>query len=243
MRQWNIYETNQSAPNQTLPLPNTAIADLEVLNYNDRSLVVIGGQFNRLVLWDWDQNIDYKVDYQWNRNFKALPVISAYHSLTEVEVSRDGRWLTTADNQGFVTVWDGRAMMECTAQEVNFSSDSSCSPSSIQREQWQVTEDGVAVRAMALSEDGCYLATAADDGEIALWIINPETGMRLQTAPISIESFRGYSPYEIDIKRSDIKRSDDPGHVLIAVDGPNNRPRLYHQSLDAQITCPPPTNL
>ena len=236
VRRWNVHETSQSEPNQTLSLANTAIADLEVLDYNDRSLLAIGGQFNRLVLWDWANYVAYTVDYQWHRNFQAPPVISAYHSLTEVEVSRDERLLVTADNRGFVTVWDGRAVMECAksraAQTSNITSNADtkvvsllCSGRSLQRDQWQVTEDGVAVRAMALSEDGYYLATAADNGSIALWTINPETGMRLQPDPVPIESFRGYSPYEIDIKRS------DRGHVLIAVDGPNNRPRLYHQSL------------
>ncbi|MEB3356013.1 MAG: hypothetical protein VKK04_04755, partial [Synechococcales bacterium] len=247
VRRWDVQASNQATPEQMLFLNDTAIADLEMLDYDNRSLVAIAGQFNRLVLWDWADETAYTVNYGWDRAFPVAPVIGPYHSLTEVEVSRDGRLLATADNRGFVTLWDGQDFVECTGGSGTPSSLAPsgatprittetiplpCPTSAVRLDQWQVTDNGVAVRAMALSEDGCYLTTATDDGAIALWTLDPQQRIRNpQVEPIVVDTLAGYSPYEIDIKQR------DPGHVLIAVDGPDHRARLYQQAVDRSSAC------
>ncbi|MGF1536492.1 MAG: hypothetical protein ACFB4J_08435, partial [Elainellaceae cyanobacterium] len=183
--------------------------------------------------------------------------VGRYHSLTEVEVSGSDQWLLTADNRGFITVWDGQALMQCVRDaaqplvsraDVDAAADATsdsaastvldettplpCSLSSIQRDQWQATEDGAAVRAMSLLTDGCYVATAAADGAIALWPLDPSTGMR-RAEPSVIHRFEDHLPYAIDLKQEDDR-------LLIAADGPNNRVWLRDVAIDAQTRCASP---
>lgn len=242
VRQWDVQASEQSEPSNFLYLRDTAISDLAVLEPQDRSLVAIAGQFNRLVLWDWQWNIAYGINYSWERDFVISPVIGPYHTLTDVEVGNRGRLLATADNSGFVTLWDGQELAECT-QRTTFRSPMNlskgeipvsplpCSQDAIRLEQWQATANGTAVRTMAMTNDGCYLTTASDEGEIMLWVLDPQTGMKSLPDAIPIHQFGNYSPYEIDIKQS------APNQVLIAVDGPDERARLFRHDLQGDAIC------
>ena len=245
VRKWNAQKKHQTTPERVLYLPDTAITDLETLDHEGRSWVAIGGQFNRLLLWDpSENNTVLTTNYSWSRKFNASPVISSYHSLTEIDISSDDRLLVTSDNRGFITVWDSQKLLECRQKELiqTFEVNSggsndviafNCPQPSIQLEQWQATEDGIAVRTMALSGDGCYLATATDKGKISLWILDPKTGKKSELDAITIATFNGYSPYEIDIEQH------DRNHLLFAVDSPGNRARLFKHKLDKRMVCSP----
>ncbi|MGF1538736.1 MAG: hypothetical protein ACFB4J_19920, partial [Elainellaceae cyanobacterium] len=98
---------------ESLVLQDRSISDLETISDGNRSVAAIGGQFNQLVLWDWVHKSAYTVDVEWDYPSAVVPAVGRYHSLTEVEVSGSDQWLLTADNRGFITVWDGQALMQC----------------------------------------------------------------------------------------------------------------------------------
>jgi WD40 repeat protein len=247
IRQWNVSQGLASAAHKQLYLGNYSVADIDVLTRNSRSLVVIGASFNRFVVWDWRGDIAFDIPYEWSFSFDIEPVISRFHLITDIEVNSDIPLVATADNTGIVTIWDGNELMDCTAdssrlrEEQEAADESSNSPiypfpcassaHAFRLDQWQASTDGVAVRSMALSENGCYLATATADGSIDLWSLNTTTGERLRSEPIQIHHFQDHVPYEIDIRRR------DTNHLLIAVDAPGNRVHLFEHKIDIRQDC------
>jgi WD40 repeat protein len=72
--------------------------------------------------------------------------------------------LAIADTQGHISLWDSQACLErrgrCEAID----------------KPW-LGHEGSPVRAVALSADGCFLASAADDGRVTLWALDGQ-GLR-----------------------------------------------------------------
>ncbi|MEM9978470.1 MAG: WD40 repeat domain-containing protein, partial [Cyanobacteria bacterium P01_D01_bin.2] len=100
-----------------------------------------------------------------------------------------------------------------------------CSPAQI--DQWQAGHQGSAVRSVALTDNGCYLASTGDSGRISLWPI-AATGERHRASPIGLASFANTSsPNSIDIHLT----TDNV--VLVATDTPGQQLQVYRKQLNS----------
>ncbi|NJL22553.1 MAG: WD40 repeat domain-containing protein [Leptolyngbyaceae cyanobacterium SM1_3_5] len=206
----------------------SAISALSVIDLKEqnRSIVAIAGQYNKFVLWDWERNRQYPVTYRWERTASIQPVIGKYDYINSVAVAKDAPILAMADNRGFITLWNVADLNRCTATPNN-------TPCNIAfREQWQASDEGQSVRSVALSDDGCYLASTGDDGRVMLWLIgeqnrNPNQSPNRET----IAAFPDTALRAVDIQHP------ASGYVLVAFNAPDNQVRLHRQSVDAS-SCP-----
>jgi WD40 repeat protein len=229
-----------------------AIRALAVVGEDDRYLA-IAGRYNQLKLLDL-QSIDRQPG---NRNAGAtsgVPVRSLpYNSggseayimgLARAE-SQPNR-LAVADNQGQISLWD---VGQCLAPLVAPRSDASGSTTTpitgsepIARsaiigdckpiESWP-GHGGAAVNAVALSGDGCYLASAGDDGKVRLWPLTKRGTRRSEQVNGQVLSQSRQRFNSVDL----IRRRD---RLLIASGGDDHRVRLDSVAIDrSERDCSP----
>lgn len=156
--QWDLRDVERSAATPEAIAPNLikqfnfAVYALKLVGNNDRTLAV-AGQLNQFVLWNWLDNTETVVPYREGGKDAYI------NSLDTAEFHPN--LLATADNQGYITVWN---MQPC----LNGGAD-------CQRiEQWNDGHNGQPVRSVALSENGCYLVSGGDDGRVMLWPLNTD---------------------------------------------------------------------
>jgi WD40 repeat protein len=125
-----------------------AVYALELVG-NDTQTLAIAGQYNSLVLWNLSDNSRQELPY---------PVPGSQEdyifSIDAAEFNRN--LLATADQQGYITLWN---LNQCLGSNRN------CQPT----DRWSTGHGDQPVQAVALSADGCYLATGGADGGIMLW--------------------------------------------------------------------------
>ncbi len=124
-----------------------AVYDLAVVGTGSTNLAV-GGRYNRLVVWNMNSNQIRRVPYRegdQNDYIQSLAVAADKPNL-----------MATADNQGYITLWD---MSECLVK------DTPCE----MLDEWSFGHGRKPVRSLKLSKNGCYLASAGDDGREMLW--------------------------------------------------------------------------
>jgi WD40 repeat protein len=129
-----------------------AVYDIGVVGTGGANLA-IGGRYNRLVVWNIQSNQIRRVPYRegdQNSYIQSLAVAADKPNL-----------MATADNQGYITLWD---MRQCLAK------DTKCEI----LDEWRNGHGGKPVRSVTLSKDGCYLASAGDDGREMLWSLAPD---------------------------------------------------------------------
>lgn len=129
----------QPAANRTPALGFAAYALAPVGDAGDT--LAIGGQFNQLVLWNWQKNTQTALKYPPGSKDDYIL------SLATAEYQPD--LLAVATNQGKLTLL-------------------SCNQGSCQiTDEWQGSDRPL--QAIALSPNGCYLASTGDDGRVMLW--------------------------------------------------------------------------
>jgi hypothetical protein len=205
VRQWDLNQADQvRSPNRAATLRPTqtqqvgfAIQSLAVVG-GDADLLAIAGRFNRLVLWNAADNSLIPADY---------PAGDANDYITDIAAAdqRPER-LATADNQGQIMLWNLRNCLD---------GDSVCNDVSREPD----AHDGEPVRAVALSANGCFLASGGDDGRVKLWTVDG-FGQILTGRTI------GRSPQPINT----VDMIQLPNRILVASGNNNNRIRLYHVS-------------
>lgn len=129
-----------------------AVYDLAVVGMGGTNLA-IGGRYNRLVVWNITSNQIRRVPYRPGGKddyIQSLAVAADRPNL-----------MATADNQGYITLWD---MRQCLVK------DTKCQ----NLDEWSTGHGKKPVRSVTLSKDGCYLASAGDDGREMLWPLTTE---------------------------------------------------------------------
>jgi WD40 repeat protein len=214
-----------------------AIRALAVVGEADRYLA-IAGRYNQLKLLDL-QSIDPELGSQ---NAAAMPGVSVrslpYNSggseayimgLARAE-SQPNR-LAVADNQGQISLWD---LGQCMAPDAASSAkglapivgarpapiSGDCKPI----ESWP-GHGGAAVNALALSANGCYLASAGDDGKVRLWPLTNRGTRRSEQVNGQVLSESSQRFNSVDL----IQRRD---RLLIASGGDDHRVRLDSVAVD-----------
>jgi WD40 repeat protein len=176
-----------------------AVRALALVGQN-QSHLAIAGRFNQLSLWDLKNN-------------KLRQVTSASGSQEDYIFSlataeNQPNLLVTSDNQGNIKILNLRSCLAGTGEcEIV--------------DEWK--PDKQAVRAVALSADGCYLASAGDDGKARLWALNAK-GQRTQNQDIT--AGKVLQQLSQPLNTVDIIRIQD--EVLVASGGDDRGVRVQH---------------
>lgn len=219
--QWEI-DPNQfkggedKRPVRQLPL-DFAVSDMALVGPGDTTLA-IGGRFNRLALWNWTQpsnqplkKLLYTLPYPAGDQNNYISSLATAENLTALDDrSPYPNLLATADNQGRITLWDIR---RCLGQKAT----AGCE---VQLDQWQDGHGGKPVRSLALSANGCYLASTGDDGRAMLWPLNAE-GKR------DSEAVAGREIERSSTKLNAINLVSHDDGLRVVTGGDDNRVRLY----------------
>jgi WD40 repeat protein len=170
-------------------------------------LILVGGQYNRF----WSLKQEQKpqpIQYSWILNkVKPPPSVFTKNSyITSIAIS--GKNAVTSDNAGYITVWNLNDLKNHNPKILS---------------QWQAGgQNHQSIRAIAVSENGCYVASAGNDGRLLLHWLNAKGEIR-QTE--EIEKFAA------GIRAVDLKQNDD--RVLIASDvAPHNEVKLYRKQVN-----------
>jgi WD40 repeat protein len=158
--QWNIQQDLSANSPQRDKLVNTqrldfAVYALAMVGDGDKNLA-IAGRFNKLMLWNFTSNnsrprsIPYRESGGQDDYIQSLTVAANKPYL-----------MATADNQGYITLWD---MRQCLVENVQ------CNV----LDEWDTGHGRKPVRSVSLSKDGCYLASAGDDKREMLWPLTLE---------------------------------------------------------------------
>lgn len=146
----NLFTNPPTQPSQTKKF-DFAINAIALVG-NDDSTLAIAGRYNQLVLWNWVNNQVKTIPYP-NKGGQDDYIQSI------AVPNRQRNLLATADNQGYISVWDLSTCLQ---------SDRPCQLI----EGWQDAHHRKAVRSVAFSSQGCYLVSGGDDGETKIWTLN-----------------------------------------------------------------------
>lgn len=134
-------------PEQTIEA-DFAVSAISLVGEDD-ALLAVGGRNQQFALVDLEAGEAFDIPY---RNGTQTDFITSLETAEE-----NPRLLAVADSQGYVSLWN---LEDC------LTNNRSCEPI----DQW-LAHGGDAVRSVALSADGCYLASAGDDGRVWLWFL------------------------------------------------------------------------
>lgn len=185
-----------------------AIQTMAPVGLEDQYLA-IGGRYNRLVLLNLDESLQ-----EGSQAFLNLPYPngSSTDYVTSLSVAENqSNLLAIADTKGYLSLWDAQACLQNRGQ---------CSS----LENPWLGHSGSPVRAVALSASGCFLASAADNGQVKLWSLN-EQGIRRS----SVVDGRVLEQLNQPIKSVDVVETRK--EVWVTRGGDDGRVRLYRVPL------------
>jgi WD40 repeat protein len=179
-----------------------AVNALKLVGDTD-SYLAIGGRFKQLVLWDLQKD-------------KVRPIRSGgsgagNYILSLAVPSHKPYLLASADNQGTIRIWNLRTCL---------TSNGDCEIVN----EWQ---PDTTIHGIAFSADGCYLASAGQDGRTMLWELNAEGKPRNQKMN-GIELARSSLP----VNSVDVMRQQDD--LLVINAGDNTQVELYRKQNASQ---------
>ncbi|YAF95366.1 MAG: hypothetical protein AB3A66_22860 [Nodularia sp. CChRGM 3473] len=166
----------------------------------ERQNLLIGGRYNNLVMWNRSQ--DNLIPIQYNppggQNDYIVGVDSA-----EYKPNR----LVTADNNGQITLWD---MQSCVSNN-----NGQCEVI----DRWSSGHGGKAVRSVAISNDGCYLASGGDDNRVMLWPLTTAGGRAVPNGQVVRSAAQKFNSVDIKVvnQRVLIISANDNNHVRVDV--------------------------
>lgn len=147
----NLFTNPPTQPSQVKKF-DFAVNAIALVGQDDNTLA-ISGRYNQLVLWNWVNNTVKTIPYP-NKGGQDDYIQSI------AVPDRKRNLLATADNQGYMSVWDLSTCLQ---------SDRPCQLI----EGWSNAHQGKPVRSVAFSSQGCYLVSGGDDGQTKLWALTP----------------------------------------------------------------------
>ena len=260
IRQWNLNQPGLMDFNIRLQSINSkfTISTLGISenskNY-DLPLVIVGGRFNKLAFWDWqnknrskDENLNeiniYHLPYYDNLNEKQISGKESY--ITSLAIADKKELLITADNKGLLKLWDLNKIRECIVIHRNYKNDDdeknklyyiplNCTRNNVLINQVALNKDSdsqtrnfPSIRSIAITEDESYLASAGDDGYIRIWKIQSrENEERL----CFYKKQTGAKLNTVDIKLKKIEGKEEK-ELLIATGDDNFKVKLYRENIE-----------
>jgi WD40 repeat protein len=164
VNQWNLENSNKQ---KSINVKFTVYALAYHESSPDPPLVFIAGRFNKLAVWDGNNQDFYELPYQWKDwNHKKLkPVFGQHHYITSLATANN--ILASADNQGYITLWDIAQIRECINNQTELCDEAILA----QRRDGHGNQP---VRSVALTSNVRYLASAGDDGRVMLWSLTKD---------------------------------------------------------------------
>lgn len=220
VRQWDL-NSNLKRSIRTITT-HFAVTSLVASPTSSESFVVIAGQFNQLMLWNWEKSSVDLISYTPENATDFKPMQGQQHYIESLAISNNT--LVSADNQGYITLWNWRdrtckpltrknsKLPEITADGRKLSIQA-CEMKSVR---W-TDKPGKPIRSVAITPQGDYLASAGDDGQINLWSLT--NGRHLQKTL----KFSG-RVHSVDIKTEN-------RFILVASDAPGNQVKLYREPM------------
>jgi WD40 repeat protein len=173
-------------------------------------LLVISGRYNQLALWDLQKDRVYRIAYEPPPGMNPFSQAIASQNNYIESITTAGSTMATADNQGLITLWN-LAERKCSDKT------KTCSVPIL--DQWQDGHQEKPVRSIAFTNNGCYLASAGDDGRVMLWLLTT-AGQRIAEGDPSREIER------INTRLNSVDAVILQGNLLIANDDYDNRIRF-----------------
>jgi WD40 repeat protein len=183
VRQWDLAQPSPQSSAQPSDQPRLrlipnpisfSIAALTTYQPEpDVSWIGIAGQFNQLLFWDWTNRRVYQV--------QPVPPMTLsggqYQYIESLAIS--SQTLVTADNQGYITIWD-LAKRQCSAiqdLDLKFIEVQGASRRRVEGgncrvpilDRWNSGHGKKPVRSVAITQNGVYLASVGDDSRVKLW--------------------------------------------------------------------------
>jgi WD40 repeat protein len=117
VKTWSMETLKQTSVGVKVPFTISALAlDDSQAGY---PLLIIAGRYNQIVVWDMNAKTIYKLPYtykqdQTSSNNSFSPVIGQHHYITSLATGNNV--LASADNQGYITLWDMEKIRSCIAK-------------------------------------------------------------------------------------------------------------------------------
>jgi WD40 repeat protein len=239
---------NEKKPQNPLMTPiYSQFVPLTLAVSEKNNFLVLAGRYNKLAFWRFGDNTRkiryegqfyFKPENTQNSNQEALkPILGQQSYITSLAIAESGQHQTLAmsDNNGYITLWDLKKIDRCIAQY----SDADKNTDEIQTiplqeceaiiAQWSDGHQGQPVRSLAMTPNGCYLASTGDDGQVKLWLLDEE-GKR-------DEKILGEFP-QTRLNSVDIK--EDKNYLWVVSDAASHRIQLYRTSIKTnnEERCP-----
>lgn len=132
-----------------------SVFSLELVG-NEESLLALVGRYNQFMVWNLANGKVSKVNYEIEGGQDDY--------IESLDVPESNPYIAvTSDNKGYITIWDLRNCSNLNQE--------TCGKII---ERWQDGHNGQAVRSVAFSPNGCYLASAGDDGNTKLWYLSDQ---------------------------------------------------------------------
>lgn len=210
VQRWSLTAAPQandfSAPAQTIEA-DFAVSAIALVGEGE-TLMAVGGRNQKLAFVDLVAEEAYTVPY---RNGTQTDFINSLETALEAP-----GLLVTGDSSGYISLWEPETCLANPTQ---------CVPI----DEW-LAHGGTAVRAVALSPDGCFIASVGDDGAAKLWAL---TGAH-ERQPESIDGQvlrRSQQPLNaVDV-------SQQGNRLLVVSGGDDRRVRLNRVRLTAADRC------
>lgn len=222
---------------------SSAISAIDVIEQGNQSaLVAIAAQYNRLVFWDMESNEGYDILYGYDTLYESglpqniPPVVSQNSYLISLDLDDTSNLMVTADSTGIITTWDVSQIRACITDPFERRRTSVAASGNrfplvkcpgAQRDQWRASSQGSAVRGVSLTDNGCYLATTGDDGQISLWRLTDKGTLFDEPANRRIVLDTVDKPL---LNSVDIHLTTN-NVVLVAADTVHHRVQLYRKNL------------
>jgi WD40 repeat protein len=241
--------------NETLKITQEYLAKKQT---QKPSLVAIVGQYNKFFLWDWQYRTSYEINYTYEKyqylsknkpNKIEIPLVYGrgnYITSIDAAKNHNSQSLVTADDKGFITLWDTEKLSVCIKDKevesrkikpakgnqedsgkniIPIRTDTenknypiSC-PDGILYQRQHGQNSQIPIRSVSITNDGKYLASAGDDGRVALWEIKIKDKKICYLS--DVVSFPGEKIRSVDIKLTKEKE------ILVAIAAPNNEVKVY----------------
>ncbi|MDX2228503.1 MAG: hypothetical protein NW220_02615 [Leptolyngbyaceae cyanobacterium bins.349] len=203
--QWDTRRIGESLSPQRAYDTKFAIEAM-ALTGNDDSYLAVGGRYNRLVILETRKTISTSRTAQFF-NLDAYPSGSSTDYISSLSTAeQQPTLLAIGDTQGRLSLWDTQACLQ------NRGRCSAIAPP------W-LGHEGSPVRSVALSSDGCFLASGGDDGQVKLWALDGQ-GLRRSSTQDGRVLQRGRQP----INAVDVIQVRD--RLWVTSGGDDNRVRL-----------------
>ena len=210
------------------------------------NLVAVAGRYNKLAFWDWERHRLFELPYasQTQQQMSQFdPIVGQHDYIEGLDVTDDGKLLVTADSRGYISLWDMHQIRTCILKEPEpakvktdglqdkpntLHSLKTCSHTLLK--QWKGGQDQP-VRAVAFSQNSCYLASGGDDGRVMLWKLSdimplPSMSQEIQDQGKNLAALSWMRFIRTaGINSVDIKALDD--RLLIVTGDDRDRVRLF----------------